>query len=193
MKTISAAAFALLLAFGICAPAQSVSLWKDSSKPLTGDLRATQVGDVVTVLVVESATSTQGASTELNRSSRFKVGPGEGFLVKNIPGIGYGGNSTSTGEGTTNRTSNLVTTLTCTVTEVRDNGMLVLKGERTLQTNDEKQQITLSGVVRPADVTPQNTVISTDIAEAEIKLIGNGPIGARQKEGIFTRLIRLLF
>lgn len=190
MRTYFAATclFALM-----AAQASAVSLWKDSSKSLVGDHRASKVGDVVTVLVVESATSTQGASTELNRSSKFKVGPGEGFLVKNIPGIGYGGNSASSGEGTTNRTSNLVTTLTCTVTEVRDNGMLVLKGERTLQTNDEKQQITLTGTVRPADVTPQNTILSTDIAEADIKLVGDGPIGARQKEGIFTRLIRLLF
>ena len=173
--------------------ARADSLWSDQRGSLYEDLRAVHVGDIVTVMVDESATSTQQATTDLTRKSSFATGPGTGFLLKNIPGLGYSGGSTSNGAGTTARSSNLATTLTATVTSVLPSGNLVIQGSREVQTNQEKQKMTLTGVIRPFDIGPNNTIASTSIADAKIELTGDGPIGARQKEGIFTRIIRFLF
>lgn len=176
-----------------CGAAGAESLWSDTRGPLFRDFRAAKVGDIVTVMVLESAISTQKASTDLNRSSEFDVGPGVGKLFNNIPGVGYSGNSTSNGNGTTARSSNLITTMTATVTQVMENGNLLIQGEREIKTNDENQTLRLTGVVRPVDISRDNSISSTNIADARIELTGKGPIGQRQKEGIFTRLIRLLF
>lgn len=187
--TVLVAVCAVSLAGGV----RGDSLWSDKKGSLFSDFRAYRKGDILTVLVVESATSTQKATTDTSRSSGFDVGPGHGFLFGMIPTAKYGGTSDSKGDGTTARTSNLVTQLAVTVTEVLDNGNMVVQGERELQTNEEKQKLVLTGVVRPVDVSPDNTVSSTSIADAKIELVGDGPIGARQKEGIFTRIIRFLF
>ncbi|MGQ9808682.1 MAG: flagellar basal body L-ring protein FlgH [Armatimonadota bacterium] len=189
----------LTIAALLCAAANTVlaqrsgSLWRDERGSLFTDLRAMKAGDTVTVLVMESSIASQKASTDLKRDSNFKVGPGGGFLFKNIGEMSYGGSSTSKGEGSTSRSSNLITRLTATVTDVLPNGNLVIQGEREIRTNEENQIIRLSGVIRPSDVSPDNTVSSTLIADAKIELTGKGPIAQRQREGILTQLIRLLF
>jgi flagellar L-ring protein precursor FlgH len=172
---------------------RSGSLWRDERGSLFTDLRATKAGDTVTVLVMESSIASQKAATDLKRDSNFKVGPGKGFLFKNIGEMSYGGSSTSKGEGSTSRSSNLITRLTATVTDVLPNGNLVIQGEREIRMNEENQLIRLSGVIRPSDVSPDNTISSTLIADARIELTGKGPIAQRQREGILTQLIRLLF
>ena len=172
---------------------RSGSLWRDERGSLFTDLRATKAGDTVTVLVMESSIASQKAATDLKRDSNFKVGPGKGFLFKNIGEMSYGGSSTSKGEGSTSRSSNLITRLTATVTDVLPNGNLVIQGEREIRMNEENQLIRLSGVIRPSDVSADNTISSTLIADARIELTGKGPIAQRQREGILTQLIRLLF
>lgn len=181
------------IAAGCLSALQAESLWNDRKGSLFSDFRAHKKGDILTVLVMESATSTQSATTDTSRTSSNDIGPGGGFLFRNIPGVKYGATSSSKGDGSTNRTSNLVTKLAVTVTEVLDNGNLVIQGERDLQTNEETQHLVLTGSVRPVDIDPSNTVPSTMIADAKIKLTGQGPVGARQKEGIFSRILRLLF
>jgi len=172
---------------------RSGSLWRDERGSLFTDLRATKAGDTVTVLVMESSIASQKAATDLKRDSNFKVGPGKGFLFKNIGEMSYGGSSTSKGEGSTSRSSNLITRLTATVTDVLPNGNLVIQGEREIRMNEANQLIRLSGVIRPSHVSPDNTISSTLIADARIELTGKGPIAQRQREGILTQLIRLLF
>ncbi len=194
MKKTLAILTASVTAIMICAStARAESLWSDKKGSMFSDFRAHKKGDILTVLVMESASSTQSATTDSSRSSTNSIGPGTGFLFKNLPGMAYGGTSTSNGDGSTNRTSNLVTTLAVTVTDVLDNGNLVIQGERDLQTNEETQHLVLTGSVRAVDVGPANTISSTMIADAKIKLTGQGPVGSRQKEGIFSRVLRLLF
>lgn len=192
MKTAGILSSIIALAL-LASMAGAESLWSSKGGSMFQDIKAVKVGDIVTVLVMESAISTQKASTDLDRSSDFEVGPGFGKILNNIPGVGYGGSSTSSGSGTTARSTNLVTRITATVTEVTENGNLVIQGERKIQTNEETQILTLSGVVRPVDVGPDNSISSMNIADAKIELTGSGPIGQRQKEGLFTRLIRILF
>ena len=74
-----------------------------------------------------------------------------------------------------------------------DCGNLEIEGTRMVQTNKEKEEIKLTGTIRPEDIATDNTVLSTSIADAKIAHQGSGPIGSAQKLGIITKLLRILF
>ena len=181
---------AILLAAS-CAAADS--LWVPASNSLFADVKARQVGDTVTILIVESSISTQKASTGFDKKLEHENSVGLGFLLKNLPEFGVSSSQKGSASGATSRTSSFVAKITATVVKVLPNGNLVLEGVRSLSTNSEKQDIKLMGTVRPQDITPDNTVLSTYLADAEVKSTGKGPIGDRQKEGIISRLIKFLF
>jgi len=82
----------------------------------------------------------------------------------------------------------MTTSIGCTVIEVMQNGNLILRGSRELQVNGETQYITLQGVVRPIDVTSQNTVLSTQLADAKIYYTGRGVLTDKQTPGWLARL-----
>ena len=79
------------------------------------------------------------------------------------------------------------------VKQVMPNGNLVVEGRRSLVTNKQTQTIVFSGIVRQTDIRPNNTVLSTDVAEAEVKMDGSGVISQRQRKGILTQIIDWLF
>jgi len=181
---------AILLA---ASSATADSLWTSASNGLFADVKARQVGDTVTILIVESSISTQKASTGFDKKLEHSNDAGLGFLLKNLPEFGISSSQKGSASGATSRTSTFVAKITATVVKVLPNGNLVLEGVRSISTNSEKQDIKLTGTVRPQDITPDNTVLSTYLADAEVKSTGRGPIGDRQKEGIISRLIKFLF
>ena len=75
------------------------------------------------------------------------------------------------------------------VMEVMKNGNLVVDGQRNIQVNNEKQTIHVKGIVRPVDITAQNTIISTNLASAEIMYQGDGQVSRQQKPGFLSRLL----
>lgn len=170
------------------------SLWvSDRSAATVTDKCARKVGDILTVIIVESATSRQTAATDAKKNSQTEVSPGVGPLVKNIPGFNYEGGDSVKASGSTTRSMSFSTRMTVKVTEVEENGNLKIEGTRLVQTNKEKEEVKLTGTVRPEDVSKDNTILSTSIADAAITHQGSGPIGSRQKEGIVTRILRILF
>jgi flagellar L-ring protein precursor FlgH len=170
------------------------SLWvSDKAESSYADKRAVKVGDILTVIIVESAVSTQQASTDTKKDSSLGVGPGVGPLLQEIPRFEYGGGDSSKASGSTTRSMKFMTRMTVTVTALEPNGNLVVEGSRLVQTNKEKEEIKLKGTVRPQDVGVDNTILSTCIADASITHVGSGPIGARQKEGIISKIFRILF
>lgn len=173
--------------------ASAESLWTPASGSLIADKKARQVGDIVTILIVESTSSVQKASTGFDKKIEHGNDVGVGFLMKNLPEIGISSGQKGSSSGQTSRTSNFVAKITATVTKVLPNGNLEVEGTRTIETNKEKQEIKLTGTVRQQDISPDNTVLSTYLADAEIKSTGKGPIGDRQKEGFISQLIKWLF
>ena len=170
------------------------SLWVGATaSSLYGDKRASKVGDIVTVVIVESALSTQQASTDTKKESELEAGPGVGPLLQNIPLFGYSGGDSMKASGSTTRSSKFVARMTALVTKVQPNGNLEIEGTRFVQTNKEKEEIKLSGVVRPQDISTDNTVLSTYVANAKITYVGSGPIGSRQKEGLISKIFKILF
>lgn len=169
------------------------SLWQPNSISLYSDKKACKVGDTLTVLIVESASSTSSASTNAKKDTQTEVGPGTGPLIKNIPLFSYEGGDQLRASGSTSRTTKFVAKVTAIVKRVTENGNLEIEGTRVVQTNRDKEEIKLSGIVRPDDISPDNCVYSTAIADAKISYTGTGPVSSRQKEGIVTRLLRILF
>lgn len=171
------------------------SLWANRSASLVNDVKARQTGDIVTIVIDEISTAEKKADTGLNRDTSFsgKLMPpsfeNPGFLRKILVSLSGSGEGKSKydGSGSTTRTDRATGTLTARVARVLDNGNLVVEGRRQVTVNAESQTIVVSGVVRPYDVTSDNTVRSSQIADAEVRLEGQGTVSDRQKPGFLQR------
>lgn len=185
----------IFFAIGI-GPVAAESLWCEAKQPagsVFSDKKAIQVGDIVTIIIEESAVSSQRASTDAKKDSSLKAGPGVGPLLKNIPLFEYSGGDNIKASGSSTRSSAFVTRMSAVVTKVLDNGNLEIEGTRFVETNREKAEVKLIGTVRRQDITPDNTVSSAYIANAQITHTGSGPVGSRQKEGLISKIFKILF
>ena len=179
------------------------SLFSPDKSSLFADPKAHRVGDIVTILVQESAVATTSANTKTSKDESANFGGVTGALSGLFKPLGikhsllgpFGTNDkrTSNGSGSTDRSGSLVTKITAVVKEVLPNGDLKIEGNRVVGINQEKQKVTISGIVRPQDVGPDNTVSSVSIAEMTVQYDGKGPVGAQQKPGLITRLFHWLF
>jgi flagellar L-ring protein precursor FlgH len=169
------------------------SLWKDGNRGLFADRNAVKEGDVLTVLIYESTTASSRADTKTSKSDSASTKPGVGPLLSLLPEWSVSGKTGSQASGSTTRSGTLVGKISVVVKEVLPNGKLKVEGTRTVGVNGEKEKIVLTGIVRPEDVSAENTVPSTAIAQAEIHYEGKGPIGNKQREGLLTKLLKWLF
>ncbi len=183
----------VLFIFLFATQAFTESLWPGTGKSLVSDRCARSVGDILTVIVVESASATLKANTDTKKATDVKAGPGIGPIYKMLKEVSFSGDMKSGAQGSTGRSSSLNARITVTVTRVLPNGNLEIQGTREVETNKERQVLRLSGVVRPEDISPDNTILSSFIADANITLHGRGDIAEKQREGIVTRLLRWLF
>src|SRR5262245_14240194 len=186
--------FALLL-LGVAGPAGAESLWTMRSGSLVSDTRAARAGDLLTILVDEESTADKTGATKLKRDSSFsaKLSPPTfdypswlNNFMRNLQMSGSGA-SDYEGTGTTTRSDRATAQITAKVMRVLDNGNLVIEGRRMVVVHDETQTIVLSGLVRPQDVAPDNTVRSAFVADAEVRIGGRGTISDRQRPGFFQR------
>jgi len=97
------------------------------------------------------------------------------------------------GAASTVRAGELKARITVRVVQVRPNGDLMIEGSRTVQVNNEKEEIGLSGVVRPKDVSASNTVYSYLIADAKITYKGKGAVNTGARPGFLTRIFNWIF
>ena len=196
---IRIAIYAVCISLIATAPLAADSLWakaqaeKGQVANPCGDIKARKVGDLVTVLVIEATTSTQAASTDIKKDLSHDNSAGIGPFLSLVPALGVSSAQSSKSAGQKTMSNNLVTRLTATVTKVLPNGNLEINGQRALQTNGEKQTMTLIATVRPQDVSPDNTVYSTSLADVQVNYTGKGAIGNREHEGVLSRLLRFIF
>ncbi len=169
------------------------SIWQASSAGLADDLKAHARGDILTVVVVESASASKEATTDTSRSGAVSAGiPNLMGLESQLAGkswidlnnlLNASTNSTYKGSGSTTRKENLNATISARVMDVLPNGNLLIEGHRHVMVNHEDQIINLEGTVRPRDITPDNTVSSALIADARITYSGKGVVSDRQRPG----------
>jgi flagellar L-ring protein precursor FlgH len=176
------------------------SLWTETRGSLFGDIKARQVGDILTVAIFEQATASREATTSTGRSSTNNAGITNFFgLEADLANwhraldptklINTSYENDFKGTGSTSRKEDLVATLTTRVVEVYPNGNLRIEGGKTVTVNNEDQIIVLTGIVRPSDISPQNIVSSKFVLDAKIAYTGKGVISDKQKPGWMVRIL----
>jgi flagellar L-ring protein precursor FlgH len=165
----------------------SSSLWSDEANSLFSDHKARRVGDLITVLISERSYASNNAQTSTGKGAGLTVAEGVGWLSF-LPETGFSSNVKSTGRNSTSRSGNLVARMTARITEVLPDGNLKIEGTQAVVINRERQDIVITGIVRPEDIGADNTVLSTYIAGAEIKY--EGSLNSEQRKGLLSYLGR---
>jgi flagellar L-ring protein precursor FlgH len=161
----------------------------DMANNLFSDVKARRVGDIITVNLRENTRATKSASTSTSKETEVAVNPiiGLGGNALNIgnESIQLGIDTTNgfEGDSSANQSNNLTGSISVTVVQVLDNQNLLVRGEKWLTLNNGDEYIRLTGVVRPADVSPTNEIQSTKIANARIQYSGTGSFDTGQQEG----------
>lgn len=162
---------------------------------LFSDQKAVQIGDAITIDVVESSQASNNAETNAGRASNIGFS-GSGTLDGSaLPSadLGVTSNNDFRGSGGTKTSGMVRTKIAAIIDSVLDNGNLRIKGSRKIVINGEEQTVHISGFVRATDITADNTVMSFQISEAEIVFEGSGMIESSQKPGLLTKLFHWLF
>jgi flagellar L-ring protein precursor FlgH len=173
------------------------SAWSPAARltDLGRDLRASQVDDVLTVIVDENVNAVASGASSSARASSANASI-NALAGKKSPGGALANllDTTSTqkldGTGTTTRTATLTAALTTRVVKVLPGGLLLVEGDKRIQVNSEQQVVTVRGIVRAADVSTANTVTSTQIADLEVRVNGKGLVGdAIRRPNVLYRLL----
>ena len=171
------------------------SLWSEDRPQsfLFSDFKAGRVGDVVTVRIVESSKGNKNASTKTEKDSSLSTSISAFFGMPSDKlsqaSVGAETSEKHDGAGSTSRSSELTAVITARVIDVMPNGNLVIDGRREVIVNNETQLLYVTGIVRPEDIGPGNTVLSSYIADAKITYTGSGVVSDKQRMGWFVRLI----
>jgi flagellar L-ring protein precursor FlgH len=164
-----------------------------SGLALFEDVKARSVGDVLTVLLVERTQAQKKASTSTSKDSSVSLGNPTLFgrpLTANgtpIGEVGIEGSREFTGSGDSSQSNKLDGAITVTVMQRLGNGNLVVAGEKHLGLNQGSELIRLQGVIRAADIRPDNTVTSDRIADARIDYRGQGALADANAQGWLSR------
>jgi len=176
------------------APLSEGSMWGSArGANMCADVKARNVGDIVTINVVESATASNNAATKTARTSGLEAS-WSGVLQK-LSGDWVGGEvkagfeNNFDGKGDTTRSSQLSAYITAQVIQVLPNGYLVIQGNRQVRVNNENQIINVQGVIRTEDINASNIILSTYISDAKIELIGQGAVSDKQRPGWLARIL----
>jgi flagellar L-ring protein precursor FlgH len=203
--------FALALVAGAAfAPAGASAQTPDSTqapqdsvtrRPLavswTADRRDFGVGDILTILVDE-LTIASADKSNINENDRSTRGTLDGgFSMSGTSTTGRGGLSTgwdtdSRQRGQARRQDRLTTEFSVRVVEIAPNGVLRVEGTRTIVIDEQEQQVTLTGFVRPQDVAPRNVVDSWRVADASLTYASEGDLG-KPKQGILAKILGIIW
>ena len=172
------------------------SLWVDSQQgkasSLFTDRHASKVGDVITIIINESTAASTTGSAQNSKSSSVGLNAGIGWLdFLKATNAGY--SDSFKAQGSQSNTNRVQGKVTVTVKEIKPEGLLLVSGTQTIKQNKEEQRITVTGLVRPEDVNNDNTVLSSNVANANIDIESKGPIGKKQRQGILSQILNFLF
>lgn len=162
------------------------------------DLRAARVGDILTVRLIEETSASKSANTSTSKSTEATLANptifGRPVTREGIPLLGgtLDGETSFDGAGASNQSNSLEGDITVTVVERYANGNLRIRGEKWVTLNQGREFIRLSGIIRPYDVEPDNTVLSTRIADAQITYSSRGALAAANRMGLFARFFNSL-
>ncbi len=179
------------------------------SEFLFEDNRARRVGDVVLINVVENTTSTLETETTSERQSTTNLQVQAAFGQQTVglgtlmglapyaldgetgadPILQFNTQNEFEGEGETSREAQISATIGARVVKVLPGGLLQIQGSREVRVNDEIQMLLVQGLVRPRDIGPDNSILSTQLADARVEYYGRGVLTDRQSPGWGARVI----
>jgi len=193
--------FSVIAALAFTLPANSFaqSLWHDeTARPMFADKKATSVGDIITIVVSETSAQSKNNETKTEKQSSLSAAiisflyppSASGLLTKKgqMPVMNYNSDAKHDGSGSINNSETVVAKIAVRIVDVLPNRNLVVEGRRETAFSGEKQTIILRGTVRQDDVGSDNTVLSYNVADATIQIIGKGTVTDTQRKGWFTRV-----
>ncbi|WP_299616724.1 flagellar basal body L-ring protein FlgH [Pelagibius sp.] len=172
---------------------QPNSLWRPGSRAFLKDQRASNVGDLLTVIIQISDNAAINNTTTRSRTNAEDASASaflgyESRLARIFPDaidptdlVDLDSTSSSEGTGGVNRNETINLRIAALVTQVLPNGNLVLAGRQEVRVNFEKRELQVAGIIRPEDITSQNTIGYDQIAEARIAYGGQGQISDIQQ------------
>ncbi|MCB1562224.1 MAG: flagellar basal body L-ring protein FlgH [Alphaproteobacteria bacterium] len=184
---------------------QKNSLWDSSRTTFFKDQRASNVGDIITVLIDIDDKAELANETERTRASNEDAGLPAllGYeqaldrvlpeAVDNTSLTGFDSNSSHVGSGTVDRDEKIEVKVAGLVTQILPNGNMVIHGRQEVLVNFEKRILQVDGVIRPEDITTTNTISYEQIAEARIVYGGEGQISDMQQPRYGQQLYDIIF
>lgn len=158
------------------------------SDNLYSDIKARRLGDIITVTLQERTTASKSANTETTKESNVDLPVpnilGRAATINGNPlSATLGGTRDFTGDATADQSNQLSGEITVTVIRTLANGNLIVRGEKWLRINTGDEYIRLTGIIRPQDVSANNTIPSTRVANARIEYSGTGTLASTQDQG----------
>ncbi len=202
-RIAGAASVALILS--TASPALARSLWNSSSESLYTDIRAHGIGDIVTVIVSENQ-KTSNKNDNKREKEMSLGGTIDGAnspaadntdddhiwhrLARHIPmfGADIKGKTGTTHQTNTKNESLLTLDVAAQVVNVLPNGSLVIHGRKSLVVSNDRITLQVSGIIRPNDITKDNTVKSSQLADAHIAYTPEFTVNAQKRKTIFDRI-----
>ena len=183
--------------------ARGESLFDPIAADLFTDFTAKHVGDSLTILISESTKGSRSVKTNVKKEPKetgqakvegfFDVLTGLNSVIEPLKNLNIDPKEDFQSQASTTADGTFTGRLTVLVKEVLPNGNLVIEGKRYLTINREKETLSITGTVRPWDITPDNTILSTQVADVEIGYTGKGVVSRSQKNGFFSKLFNLIF
>lgn len=184
-------------------PVRGASIFKESCQrggsALFADFKACNVGDIITIIIAESSSASETSKVDTQKSHNLDFalthlfGAGKLLFGKDdgqeLTRAKFSGENQFGGQAQTTNSGKLTAQMSATVKEVMTNGNLLIEGRRAIFYNKEKKNIVVSGIIRPQDVTSENTVLSTYVADASIVFEGQGEVNNQSQPGILSKLL----
>lgn len=162
--------------------------------PLTSGGRAGAVGDIITIQLVERTAATKSNAANMQRNGDIGLTPpSTGPLsLFNPSDVAMGGNQQFKGKGDASQSNALSGEVSVTIAAVYPNGTMLVKGEKLLTLNRGDERVQISGIVRAIDIGPDNRVLSTRVANANIRYVGKGEIARASQQGWLQRFFSFI-
>ena len=172
--------------------------WNDQSGSLVADIRAHNIGDVLTVIIQETKNTSKNTSKAASKTSGVNAGieaflyspAASGMLTKKgqLPSMKLNGASSFESDGNVSSSERINTRLSVRIIDILSSNQFLVEGSQKTSFGGEAQDVVMRGVVRRADITPQNTVFSWNLADVTMQFSSEGDLKEATKKGWFTKI-----
>ena len=182
------------------------SLWTErgASTSLFSEKKAHKINDIIQVIIEENDIAQKDASTKLKRKGETSVGLSNflGLWEKALKASGdltakslikASSKNDFDGSGNTSRKESMKAVLSVKVKKVFRSGNLFIEGEKVTMLNGEEQHFYISGIIRPEDITTENTILSNRISDLQVEYTGRGVVSDKQSPGFLSRVVDLIW